>query len=370
MGSSLPFDYTTPGRECQMKKNNDVELKIPKIIQLPSGAYSTKVMVDGVRITITKNTPEEVAAEATAIKYGAKEAKRKEKAKSKSLEDALTEYIELRRGSASPSTLYAYERYKENCFRSMMKSDIYTTTDDQWQAAIRRESKGKSPKYMANVWGLISSAINEATGRKPNVKLPAKEPNERPYLEPDQVTKFVAAVKGETVEIAALMALSSLRRSEIKALKWDSVDLEKKTIQVKGAMVYAGEAGMVHKKQNKTAASTRTVPIIPPLLEALRAAEHKSEYVVPYNGSWIYQRINEICEANDLPKVGVHGLRHSFASLAYHLQIPEKIAMEIGGWSDDGTMRKIYTHLAQKDIAARAQDFSNFFMDKNEKTAK
>lgn len=352
-----------------MKKENDVELKIPKIIQLPSGAYSTKVMVGGTRITITRDTPEECAAEATAIKYGVKEAKKKEKVKSKSLEDALTEYIEMRRGSASPSTLYAYERYKENCFRSMMKSDIYTTTDDQWQAAIRRESKGKSPKYIANVWGLISSAINEATGRKPNVKLPAKEPNERPYLEPDQVTKFVEAVKGETVEIAALLALSSLRRSEIKALKWENIDLEKKTIQVKGAMVYAGEAGMVHKKQNKTAASTRAVPIIPPLLEALRAAEHKSEYVVPYNGSWIYQRINEICEENGLPKVGVHGLRHSFASLAYHLQIPEKIAMEIGGWSDDGTMRKIYTHLAQKDIAARAQDFSNFFVDKKEKTA-
>lgn len=347
-----------------MKKKNDMELKIPKIIQLPSGAYSTKVMVDGVRTTITRDTQEECAAEATAIKYRAKEAKKKEKAKSKSLEDALSEYIEMRRGSASPSTIYAYDGYKKNCFRSMMKADIYATTDEQWQAAIRREARGKSPKYIANVWGLISSAINETTGRKPNVKLPAKETNERPYLEPEQVTKFVAALKGETIEIAALLALSSLRRSEIKALTWDCIDLDKKTIRVKGAMVYAGEAGMVHKKQNKTAASTRTIPIIPPLLEALKASERKGEYVVPYNGSWLYQRINEICEENGLPKVGVHGLRHSFASLAYHLQIPEKIAMEIGGWSDDGTMRKIYTHLAQKDINERAQDFSNFFVDK------
>ena len=96
-------------------------------------------------------------------------------------------------------------------------------------------------------------------------------------------------------------------------------------------------------------------------MEALKNAERKSEYVVTLNGSWIYTQINEICEANGLPKVGNHGLRHSFASLAYHLQIPEKIAMEIGGWADDGTMRKIYTHLSQKDIAKRAEDFSNFF---------
>ena len=81
----------------------------------------------------------------------------------------------------------------------------------------------------------------------------------------------------------------------------------------------------------------------------------------------IYKRINEICATNGLPKVGNHGLRHSFASLAYHLQIPEKIAMEIGGWADDGTMHKIYTHLAQKDIAKRAQDFRNFFSSANGK---
>ncbi len=347
-----------------MKKN--VDLKIPNIIQLPSGAYSTKVMVNGVRITITKDTQEECAAEATAIKYGAKEAKRKEKTKSLSLSDALDSYIDARTGSASPSTIYAYTRYKANCFQNMMKTDVFTTTDEQWQAAIRREAKGKSPKYIANVWGLISAAILESTGKKPRVNLPAKEKNERPYLEPEQVKTFVEAIKGETVEIAALLALSSLRRSEIKALTWDCVNLEKKTIAVKSAMVYAGkDSGMVHKKQNKTSASSRVIPIIPPLEEALKISKQTEGYVVPYNGSWLYQRINEICSANGLPEVGVHGLRHSFASLAYHLQIPEKIAMEIGGWSDDGTMRKIYTHLAQKDIADRAQDFRNFFAEGN-----
>lgn len=343
-----------------MKKN--VDLNIPKITQLPSGSYTTKVMVDGVRYTITKETAEECAAEATAIKYRAKEAKKKEKTKSMSLFDAIDTYIESRRGSASPTTLYGYERYKANCFQSMMKCDIFTTTDEQWQAAIRRESKEHAPKYVANAWGLVRASIVEYTGRTPRVNLPAKEKNERPYLEPEQVKIFVEGVKGDPVEIAALLALSSLRRSELKALTWDCINLEKKTISVKGAMVYAGkESGMVHKKQNKTATSNRIVPIIPPLEDALRNAERTGDYVVPQGGTCLFKRINAVCAANGLPQVGVHGLRHSFASLAYHLQIPEKIAMEIGGWSDDGTMRKIYTHLAQKDIADRAKDFSNFF---------
>ena len=92
-----------------------------------------------------------------------------------------------------------------------------------------------------------------------------------------------------------------------------------------------------------------------------------TDLVVTFNGSYIYERINEICEREGLPLVGIHGLRHSFASLAYHLQIPQKITQEIGGWSDDGVMNRIYTHLAQKDIAERSKDFSNFFAPKHSK---
>lgn len=243
----------------------------------------------------------------------------------------------------------------------MMHADIYTTTDEQWQAAIRRESKNLSPKYIKNVWMLMSAAIFEATGKRPRVSLPEKEYNEKPFLDPDQIPIFVNAIKGESIEIPALLELSSLRRSEMLALTWDKIDFDNEIIYVHGARV-AGDGGkLVHKKQNKNDSSRRTVPIIEPLMVALKAADQNGPYVVNLTGGWICTRINEICAANGLPQVGNHGLRHSFASLAYHLQIPEKIAMEIGGWADDGTMHKIYTHLAQKDIAKRAQDFRNFF---------
>lgn len=249
-----------------------------------------------------------------------------------------------------------------------MHYDVYSTTNEQWQAAIRREGKGMSPKYLSNVWGMISAAIFEETGKRPTVKLPAKERNQRPYLDPDQIEAFVQAVKGDPVEIPALLELSSLRRSEMLAVRWDDVDLKKRTIRIHGAIVKS-EDGYTYKKQNKTKSSTRIIPIIPPLMEALQDCDRDSEFVVTMSGRQVFRRINSVCQANGLPLVGNHGLRHSFASLAYHLQIPEKIAMEIGGWADDGTMRKIYTHLAQNDIAERAQDFSDFFdPEKKKKT--
>ena len=243
----------------------------------------------------------------------------------------------------------------------MMKSNVFLTTDEQWQAALREERrKGRSPKYIENAWSLMASSIEEVTGRRPKVMLFQEEKNERPYLEPDEVDIFVKAIKGTPVEIPALLCLCSLRRSELLALKWNKVDFKKKVIYVQGARV-RGADGLADKKQNKNDKSRRVIPIIPPLLEALQNVERKSDYVCTMTGDLTLTKINKICRENDLPEVGLHGLRHSFASLAYHLQIPEMIAAEIGGWNDLSTMHNIYTHLAQKDIEKRSKDFSDFF---------
>ncbi|MDY3224436.1 MAG: site-specific integrase, partial [Candidatus Faecousia sp.] len=212
-----------------------------------------------------------------------------------------------------------------------------------------------------NAWRFLSSVIAETTGEKITVRLPQVKPNERPFLTPDQIPTFVEAVHGMPVEIPALLALSSLRRSELLDLKWEQIDLKNGVITVSGSAVY-GEGGvLVRKKENKNRNSTRLVPIIPPLRSALEAAQRKSDYVVTMSPAGMYQQINRICEQNGLPKVGIHGLRHSFASLAYHLNVPEKVAMEIGGWSNDQTMRKIYTHISQQDVAAHAKTFTAFF---------
>lgn len=41
--------------------------------------------------------------------------------------------------------------------------------------------------------------------------------------------------------------------------------------------------------------------------------------------------------------------------------------MEIGGWSDSGTMHKIYTHIAQSDIKRYQAAMGNFYGKKSKK---
>ena len=348
------------------KKQN---IKLPAVTRLASGSYHTRCMVDGKRIPITADTEKEVIARYLALKNGVIEAKKNKRSDRKTLQQAVAEYIESRRGYRSPSTIYGYEQNARNTFQHAMHYDVFTTTDEQWQQAIRAEKQlGRSPKYIQNAWSLMAASIEAATGRRPKVLLYQKEPKQRLYLEPDQIDIFVEAIKGTDIEIPALLCLSSLRRSEMLALTWDKVDLKKRIIHVHGAQVRAA-GGMVEKPQNKSNKSRRTIPIIPPLYDALVSADRTYAHVVTMTESTIFRHLKAICEANGLPPICLHGLRHSFASLAYHLQIPEMIAAEIGGWNDLSTMRNIYTHLSQSDIAKRAQDFSDYFDQNKRKLA-
>lgn len=339
-------------------------MKIPKARQLPSGAWFCRVRIDGQDIPITRDTEKEAVAEAMAIKAGIKDASKK--AKKKTLTQAIDDYIDLRRNILSPATIRGYKIIQNNRFQSMMKKDITVVTQEQWQRAVNLEAKSVNAKTLTNSWRFISSVITEATGKTVSIQLPQIIRNERPWLTPDQVTTFVTAVKGTTVEIPALLALSSLRSSELIDLKWEDVDLDKKIVRVNGAAVYDEDGKLVHKKENKNATSRRTVPMIPPLEEALKNASRRGDYVVTISPTWIFKSINRICEENGLPKVGIHGLRHSFASLAFHLNMPEKVAMQIGGWANDQTMRKIYTHLSQADVTKHAEAFTTFFSPKEQ----
>lgn len=350
-----------------MKKKKQPDIRLPKVAILPAGAAHTRVLIDGERYSITKDTPEECIAEYLALKHRVKDTANRTKKQIVTLEEALGKYIEKRKERRSPATIKGYEEYRKNRLQAMMSANVYTTTDAQWQAAVDRDFRKLSDKYAKNVWSFVASAIEEETGRRPKVDVEPPIKNKRPFLEPEEVLIFVQAIKGRSVEIAALLELSSLRVSEVLSVKGTDIDFINSRVRVHGAAVYGPEGKLVHKDENKTSAADRYVPLIPPLRDALWDKVLTDDYIVKMTPAGIYKHINRVCAANGLPQVGNHGLRHSFASLAYHLGIPEKIVMEIGGWDDSKVMHDVYTHLAKKDIAKRSADFSNFFLLDTEK---
>jgi integrase len=336
-------------------------IKVPTPRKLPSGNWFIQLSVNGRRISVTEPTEKACIARAMAIKEELLEPV--DRSQKPTLSVAIDRYIESRKNVLSPATIKGYRTVQKHRFQAAMSRPVNAYDENGWQRLVNAEAKIVSAKTLQNSWRFISSVICEETGNRYKVRLPQVVSDPREFLDPDQIPVFVEAVHGTKYEIPALMALCSLRRSEILAVKWSDVDLTAGTIQVRGSMVPDENNELVYKKENKNCASRRTVPImIPQLKKALAAAQGSpNDFVVTMHPSAILNGINRVCEKANLPQVGIHGLRHSYASLSYHLRIPEKIAQKIGGWGDDATMRKIYTHVANKDLTKYQDIMTSYF---------
>lgn len=342
-------------------------MKVPEPRKLDSGTWFIQLRLNGVSVPVSASTEKECRRAAELIKAEHRAGKRQiQKAKTEpTLRQAIDEYIKARSNTLSSSTIRGYEIIRDNRFKSVMDKKLSDIKD--WQKICNAEAKNLSAKSVKNSWYLVASVLKEQGAEVPNIKMPQVVSKEHAYLEPEQIPIFISAVKGEKCEIAALLALSSLRCSELCALDWENIDLEKQSILVSGAMVQGQNNQFVTKQTNKSKSARRYVPImIPALASALSAVEDKTGKVVTQRPNTIYRQINKVCANNNLPLVGVHGLRHSFASLAYHLGMPEKIAMQIGGWSDRETMSKIYTHLSQKDVSKYGDEMKQFYQNANQ----
>lgn len=341
------------------KKQSQPGMKIPAIRQLPSGSWFCQLRIDGQSISITDIDYDTVMAKAYAYKAGVMEARKAPK--DVTVGEALQQYIERRRNILSPSTLRGYGIVARNRFKALQARRISTLTQNIIQRDINLEIAGCSPKTLRNAYMLIASAIEEAGGEKYDVRLPQVPKSNKVFLDPEQITKLTEAVKGTEIEIPVLLGLWSCRRSEIFGLTWDSVDLDKRTIRIERSVVPDEEHHFVQKNTTKTRSSSRTIPISDQLYAALLAVPDKNGSVVPGHPNTLFKRLNRTCDEIGLPQIGIHGLRHSFASLAYSLGLPAKVTMQIGGWENDNVMLKIYTHISEREVNDSAAAMLRFF---------
>ena len=339
---------------CGWKQISDsTELRVPKPVR-KGKLWSAQVMVDGNRCYISGKNEEEYYAKARAAK--AKLIEIKKAAPKLTLGTAIDNYITDNDAVLSPSTINAYKSYRKTRFKAFMDEDVSAIN---YQRMINEECKKVSPKTVHNAFRLVTASLKHASIPIPEINLPQKRKAERPWLDYQQIATFLIALRGKPYELGALLALHGLRRSEILHLTSDDVDTERGLIFVRGASVIGSNGKLVDKDTNKTTASSRVVNIvIPRLNDVIKGKEGK---LITTNPTTLYGSINDICRKNSLPTVGVHGLRHSFASLAYHLGWSEMTTMREGGWSDPSVVHNIYTHLSAQDANEDIQRMKDFY---------
>lgn len=125
--------------------------------------------------------------------------------------------------------------------------------------------------------------------------------------------------------------------------------------------------GTFHLGEVKTKRSRRTVPMLPPVRDALKAHRERqnfdrmmagadwegtdwpglvftTEHGGPLGGDIAYKHFLRVLTHAGIPPVRVHDLRHGAASLLAAAGIPPRDAMELLGHSNISTTLGLYTH--------------------------
>lgn len=311
--------------------------------KLPSGNYRVQFYKDGKRHSVTRPTAYEAEREAMLLMNG--------NIPDLTLHEAIDCYINERKNVLSPSTIVGYRVIQRNRFQSVMHLPIADKI--RWQQVVNDEALTISPKTLYNSWGLVKAILTTYGVAVPRVQLPQKIREEHEFFQPEQIKKFVKIIEGHENEAQFLLCLHGLRKSEMLAVT-DS-DVKDGYIYVRGSIIRTEANTYVSRQSNKTELSRRKVPIFIPRLEKLSLEQN-------CRPDTIGRRFQRLCEENDLPQIGLHGLRHSFISLCWFLDIPLLITMKYSGHTTPNTVQGIYTHLAESRMKESEDKLKRFFV--------
>jgi integrase len=191
----------------------------------------------------------------------------------------------------------------------------------------------------------------------------------------EQAQRFLEAAKGDRHEALYVLALSTgMRQGELLALRWQDIDLDAATLQVR-ASVRRQHDGFTFTEP-KTRQSRRKIILSPPGIGALRA--HRTRQVaarLAAGPAWIEQGLvfcdatggpldgtnlarapfRAVLKAAGLPQMRFHDLRHTAATLMLLQGVPVKIVSEMLGHASVAITLDVYSHVLpsmQADAAA------------------
>lgn len=307
------------------------------IQQLPSGNWRVQWYTnapDGTRIRKSATAPTWWEAEKLAAEHS-------DNIEHLTVAQALDGYIAIKKNVLSPSTLYGYQVIRRNRLQSIMDVDIHKLNSVMLQKAINEDAQRMGRKSISEAKNLLMTALKLYGVRTEfNVTLPPKKPQIKNLPTPAQVIQLV---RGTDIELPCMLALwLSLRISEVRGLQFG--DLKDGVLTVQRSKLALANKDVV-RDVNKTYTSTRQLALPPYLINLIEAIPHTSdeEFIVPMAYQTIRAHLTKLARAKGYT-LTFHQLRHLNASVMLSLGVPDKYAMERGGWATNSTLKNVYQH--------------------------
>lgn len=328
--------------------------------QLPSGSWRVRVYDSetGKYLSFTSKLPGKAGkneAEFLAKEWQA--GKKQKKEQGKTVGECIDEYIALKENVLSPTTISGYRKDRRNSLAELCDKYIKDLTATDIQAYINRLALSKSPKTVRNAHGLLVSVLNVYA---PELRLRTTLPKSSKKIKQlPEVTEILRVIKGTEIELPCLLALwCSLRMSEIRGAKKSNIS--NGVLTVCDTIVTADNES-IERHATKTIESTRQIRLPEPILALISALPAEQDYLTLLSGQAIYKRFVRLLQYNDIQPMTFHDLRHMNASVMLALGIPDKYAMERGGWSSPHIMKSVYQHTFTAERQAADDKIDSYF---------
>jgi integrase len=291
------------------------------------------------------------------------------------------------RDTVRPTTFERYEQIVRLHIRPVLgKVKLKNLTNTHVRGLYREKlDAGLSPRTVQYVHVTLHKALNQAIadGLIPRnateaVKPPQVLREEMRPLTAEQVRILFDAAKGDRLEALYILAVTTgLRQGELLGLKWDDIDLEGRTLQVRRTLTTA-KGGPVPSAP-KTKGSRRTVRLSQMALEALTShLDHQLGEIDRAGGLWCENglifasesgeplsrqhvtahRFKPLLKRAGLPEIRFHDLRHTCATLLLSKNVNPKVVSEMLGHASIAITLDTYSHVlpSMQESAAKAME--------------
>lgn len=335
---------------------------MPTARKLPSGSWRCRVY-DYTDISGKKHYQSFTADSKTAAELLATEWKHKNQHRNKkediTVADAIDRYITAKSQVLSVSTVRGYRQMQNKYYESIGSVRVSRLTTEELQLFVSSLSGSVSAKSVANIYGLLISAVTmfrpDAVFR---VTMPKKTPPKRQPPSDNDIRILFNAADGDLKICIALAAFGSLRRGEICALKYSDIDGCR--ISVHADMVENSDNKFVYKEIPKTSDSIRTA-VIPPEAAALIPSGPPDDFLIQRSPNAVTHAFIKLAKKHSID-IRFHDLRHYYASVGAALNIPDTYLSDFGGWRrGSGVLKAVYQGAMEDTSAKLSKQLSDHF---------
>lgn len=229
------------------------------------------------------------------------------------IKEALKRYVDSKENILSPSTIRGYRAICKNNLIELQSVRLCDLTNEIIQKAINTETRLHTPKTVANIYFLLTAALNMFLPNfRPVATLPQKKRFEAVVPVDEQVKKLIALAAGTDVEIPIILAaMGSLREGEIAPLLVE--DILDSGVRVNKAMVRNQQGKWEIKMRPKTKAGERISPLPPEVIAKIRESvkdKALDERLCNMNPSTIYRHYVKLRTQCGMERCRFHDLRH------------------------------------------------------------